>query len=329
MQRSVKTGRKSTTNNITRFFTARIACRISVAIFAFMLFPAFLASCTLESMDNGLRLRIERARSSNSALDVFVFEGEAPYLLDSYQMFPAGQTPVYVVSGPGKKRIVAISSTSGDLYSRSGVSRYQDLSKESFSLLDDSPDNPFCYGEVYADEGSSRDIALSVKPLLSSIRVRSVSCNFMDRPYQHLQFHNDTLSLVNAVSETCLLGTEGGRPVSWLNYGCRTETHPFITAAGVGVIGSERTYCNAVLYCYPNPQGSPPTRLVLEGTVGEDRCYYPITVPVSKSGTRLVLDITISRIGTASPDSEAIPGTYTVDYSTEPWYETDTAFEIF
>ena len=328
MQRSVKMGRKSTANN-TRFFTARFACRISVAISAFMHFPAYFASCSFESPDSGLRVRVERTASSNSALDVFVFEGEAPYLLDSYQQFPAGEAPVYVVSGPGKKRIVAISSTTGDLYSRSGVSRYQDLSKESFSLLNDSPDNPFCYGEAYADEGSSRDIALYVKPLLSSIRVRSVSCYFIDRPYQDLQFHNDTLSLVNVVSETCLAGAEGGRPVSWLNYGSRTENHPFITAAGVGVIGSERINCNVVLYCYPNPSGSPPTRLVLEGTVGEDRCYYPITIPVLKSGTRLVLDITIGRIGTADPDSEALPGTYTIDYSTEPWYETDTAFEIF
>ena len=328
MPRSIKTGRKSTDKPL--FYIARFARRISVAISAFMQLPAFFASCSAEDQAFAPRkIYIERAPSSRGALDVFVFEGEPPYLLDSYQQFPAGNEPLYVVSGPGKKRLVAMSSPTEDIYARAGVTRYQDLSKESFSLLDDSPASPFSYGETTVEEGSTRSISMTVKPLMSCVRVRSVSCDFSGRPYHNSTCHNNSLFLVNAVCETCPLGAEDGRPVAWANFGSHALSHTYLEAEGLGDIGPERKYCDIVLYCYPNPQGSPPTRLVLEGTVGEHKCYYPISLPVPKFGTRLVLDVTIHRMGTDDPDSEALPGTYTLEYSTEPWYETDTVIETF
>lgn len=329
MPRSTKTGRKSTAKNYTRFLTARLARRISVAISAFMQLPAFFASCGTETPAAVARLRIDRQSSGGSALDVFVFEAETPFLLDSYQQFHAGEEPVYAVSGLGKKRVVAVTSTSGDLYARASVTRYQDLAKESFSLLDDSPAAPFCHGETIVGEGNTGSVNLTLKPLLSSIRLRSVSCNFSGRSYEGDGFHNDNLLLINVVSESCPLGAEGGRPVSWLNYGFQTSGHPYLKADGLGDIGPGRTYCNVLLYCYPNPEGSPPTRLVLEGTVGDIRCYYPINLPVVKSGTRLALDVTIRRMGTSDPDSEALPGTFTVEFTSEPWYERETAIETF
>lgn len=329
MPRSIKTGRKSTANYYLHFFTAHFACRISVAITAFMQLPAFFASCAPEGPAGGqARLRIDRAPAAARALDVFVFSAEPPYLLDSYQQFPSGESPVYVVSGPGRKRVVALSAT-GDMYSRAGITRYQDLSKESFSLLDDSPLSPFSFGETVVEEGTSQSANMALKPLLSSLRVRSVSCNFSGRPYYETLFHNDSLFLCNAVSESCPMGAEDGRPVSWANYGFRATSHPYLEAGGLGDIGPGRKYSDAVFYCYPNPLGSPPTRLVLDGKVGEERCYYPINLPVQKVGTRLVLDITIHRMGTSDPDSEAVPGTYTLEYSTEPWYETDTVIQTF
>ena len=327
MPRSIKKGRKSITiDTIPLIFTTHLACRISVAISAFMQFPAFFASCAAEVAPE-FKLRIERAPEASRSLDVFVFSGEPPYLLDSYQQFPAGESPVYVVSGPGRKRVVALTSASGDIYSRAGINRYQDLSKEAFSLLDDSPGSPFSFGECFVEEGTSRSVSMSLNPLLSSIRVRSVSCDFSGSVYLSSHYHNDNLFLTNAVSESCPLGAEGGRPVSWVNYGYNATSHPFLEAEGLGDIGPERKYTNVVFYCYPNPGGRPPTRLVLEGTVGEKRCYYPINLPVPRSGTRLVLDISIHRMGTSDPDSEAVPGTYTLEYSTEPWYETDTVIQ--
>ena len=277
-----------------------------------------------------MTVRIVRSQSwSNGAADVFVFDNQSPFLLDSYQQFLAGDGPLYVSSGTGEKRIVVLSAREGDLYSRSGIQRYQDLCRESFSIMDDNPASPFFYGEATVGEGSSRAATLNVSPIMSSIRVRSVSCNYSGRPYEGMFFHNDRLFLINVVSEFCPLVAEGGRPVSWLNYGSLTDIIPVIVTEGWGNIGPERVHPDVTLYCYPNPQGSPPTRLVLEGNVGDAKCYYPIDINVPEGGMRYVLDITISRMGTPDPDSVAVPGTYTVEYETVPWYEKEPVTEDF
>lgn len=298
-----------------------------MAIAALLQFPAFLASCTQEHA----LIKIDKAPHLYyyGSIDVFVFCNEAPYLLDSYQQFPAGDAPVYVSSGPGSKIIAALSAKEGDLYARAGVRTYPDLFRESFPLLEDSPWAPCFFGTVAVGEGSSRNAAMEVLPLMSSIRVRSVSCDFSGRPYEELCFHNDRLYLVNVVSEFCPLPAEGGRPVSWLNYGALTDDHPYIVAGGCGKTGPGRVYPGIVLYCYPNPKGSPPTRLVLEGTVGDSRCYYPIDIDVPRGGMAIDLDITLHRMGTQDPDSPAAPGTYSVEYSTVPWHEKEPVFEDF
>ena len=326
MQRSTETGRNSTANIFTNYSFARFARRLSAAIIAIMHFPAFLASCTEENFV----VRIDKApRQCYWFTDVFVFCGEAPYLLDSYQQFPAGETPVYVSSGPGEKRIVALPAKEGDLYSRAYVQRYQDLGRESLSLLDDSPSAPFFWGTATVGEGSSRTAVLEVSQVISSIRVRSVSCNFSGRPYEDKLFHNDRLFFINVVSEFCPLAAEGGRPVSWLNYGALTDEHPYITADGWGDTGPGRIYPKVTLYCYPNPKGSPPTRLVLEGSIGDARCYYPIDIDVPRGGIRMNLDITLHRMGTQDPDAPASPDTYSIEYSTVPWNEKEPVTEDF
>ncbi len=326
MKRSIVKGRKYITTN-TVFINALSACRVSVAITALLQFPAFLASCTQEQ----IQVRIDKAPHlySYGSVDVFVFCNEAPYLLDSYQQFPSTDAPVYVSSGQGSKIIAALSAKEGDLYARAGVRTYQDLCRVSFPLLEDSPSAPCFYGTVTVGEGSSRSAAMEVSPLISSIRVRSVSCDFGGRPYEEHGFHNDRLYLVNVVSEFCPLQAEGGRPVSWLNYGAMTDDHPYIAAPGYGDIGRERVYPDMVLFCYPNPRGSPPTRLVLEGTVGPERCFYPINIDVPRGGMAVNLDITLHRMGTRDPDSPAAPGTYTVEYSTVPWNEKEAVVEDF
>ena len=296
------------------------ACRASVASTAFMQLPAILlASCTAQpaAHEAPLRLRAGGAAAGHG-LDLFFFDAKEPFLLDSYQRVSAGEESVYALSGQGRRRIVALSSSERDY---SGVTRFKDLSRASFSLEDDSPRNPLGYVDCIIEEGASRSMDLILLTLLCTVRVRSVSCD--------VQFHSDSLFIVNAVSEFCPLAAGGGRPVSWLNHGAAESTNPFVSAPGLGIIGKERIYPSLSLYCYPNPGANPPTRLVLEGTVGDARCYYPIDLVLARGGICLDLDITIHRMGTADPDTPASPGIFTVEYSTVPWYEMDTVIETY
>lgn len=316
MNRSKKMGRIFTNNFITSSFL-RCACRVSVATSAVLQLPAFFASCTLQPAKE-VHIKINRAEAGR-ALDIFFFDAEEPYLLDCYQQSVVEDSD-YVLSGPGDKIVAAMPATAGDVYARASVSRLQDLYREVFSLEKDSPDNPLRYGLARVGSGASRSLTLNLNPLLCSIRVRSVSCDFSGRPYGVMDFHNDNLFLINAVSESSPLAAEGGHPVSWTNYGFPFSDNPYIYAAGAPP---------ATFYCYPNPAAKPPTRLVLEGMVGDVHCYYPIDLSLPRGGLSYELDITLHRMGTDNPDCSASPGTYTVEYTTVPWYESEEREEIY
>ena len=309
-------GRNFTNNTIKSSFL-RYACRVSVATTAFLQIPAYFASCSVQQVEE-IHIKINKAEAGR-ALDIFFFDAQEPYMLDSYQQ-STGEDCEYVFSGPGDKIVAAMPAMAGDVYARASVSRLQDLYREVFSLEKDNPDNPLCYALARVGSGASRSLTLNLNPLLCSIRVRSVSCDFSGRPYGVIDFHNDNLFLINAVSESSPLAAEGGHPVSWTNYGFPSSKNPYIYAAG----GPPATF-----YCYPNPASKPPTRLVLEGNIGDVHCYYPIDLSLPHGGMSYELDITLHRMGTDNPDCSATAGTYTVEYTTVPWYESDEREEIY
>ena len=310
-------GRKFTNNIITPSIL-RYTRRMSVATAALLQFPAFFASCTMAPAgESNVNIRIREAQAS--AVDVFLFDAVEPYLLDSYQQC-AGEGCSFVLSGPGEKIVAALPARAGDLYARASVSRLQDLTREVFVLENDSPSAPLRYGIARIGSGASRSLALNMNPLICTIRVKSVSCDFSGHPYGQQEFHNDNLFLLNAASESCPLAAEGGHPVSWSNYGFPSSEHPYLYAKG----GPPATF-----YCYPNPAANPPTRLVLEGTVGDVHCYYPIEIPLPRAGMSYDLDITLHRMGTDSPDCTAAPGTYTVEYATVPWRQAEEREEPY
>lgn len=327
MYRSLESVRKSSAN-IINCLHPHSGRRISVAITALLQLPAFLSSCTaapsLPEQERLMTLQSGRAR----ALDVFFFDPHEPYLLDSYQQV-SGERTSYLISGPGEKLLAALPARNGDIYARASVTRLSDLYSEVFSLEEDSPYRPLAWGLERVEEGASRTLTLNLQPMICAIRVGSVSCDFGGKSYNGNRFHNDRLFLLNVVSETSPLGAEGGRPVSWLNYGCLSSSNPMVTTGGYGDIGPKRVNVDETLYCYPNPAGKPPTRFVLEGTVGDVRCYYPITLSLPRGGLYYNLDITLHRMGTQDPDCDAAPGTFTVEYTTMPWYQGYESEEVY
>ena len=319
-------GRILTINTITSRFLCYTR-RMSVATAAFLQIPAFFASCSIAPAEERT-VRIQLREVQASAVDVFLFDAAEPYLLDSYQQC-SGEDCAFVLSGPGEKIVAALPARAGDLYARASVSRLQDLSREVFVLDKDDPRAPLRYGVARIGSGASRSLTLNMNPLICTIRVRSVSCDFGGHSYVQQKFHNDNLFLLNAASESCPLAAEGGHPVSWMNYGYPESNHPYICAKGCGDVGLERVYPDVSFYCYPNPESKPPTRLVLDGWVGDAHCYYPIDIPLTKGGMTYEIDVTLHRIGTDSPDCPASPGTYTVEWATVPWYESDEREEIY
>lgn len=325
-------GRKSL--HATIDFYWHIACRGSVALSVFTQPPALLSSCVSVPPEISHEVHIETKASAEGLIDLFFFDAEEPFLLDSYQRISPYSSPVYGLSGPGRKKVVAIQAGEGDIYGRSYVRALGDLSSDIFSLSKEHPVKPFLYGSTYLEEGRSRTVTLKLKPVLCQIRVRSLCCNFQERPYAGERLKNAKLFLVNAVSEYAPADEAEGRPVSWENIGCLASDSPLLVKDGIGTVGPERIYPDVSLYCYPNPvrtetPGTPFTRLVLEGDVGNAHCYYPVSIPGMAPGKVYELDMTLLRIGMSDPDLPAQTGQIVIDYSTVPWYENDTHTEVF
>ena len=305
-----------------------------IILAAIMQFPAFFSACTplRESAParNGRQIYITWTNNPiKDTVDLFFFDTSGTRLLDAYQRVCApGAQSVAGLSLSGVKRLVALRGLSSGAEQWYRVRNYSDLSKTSFLLENDAPQDPLLWGEVLLEDASYRDISLALSPLLTRIHLRSVSCDFSTQPYSDFCFFNKHLYLSYAGAECRPLGAgDSPEPFSWLNPGFLDSAavlrlpHPeMLLQEGLGDIGPERIFPDREFYCYPGRQ----TCLVLGGRVGADICYYPIPLRDLRPGQTYELDITLLRKGAPDPDMPVESGTVLLETFTEPWTREET-----
>lgn len=306
-------------------------------ITALMQGPAFLTSCTQANTDpfirKGRQIYIQWAKNPTpQTLDLFFFDTLGSRNLDAYQQVNGwdGLTPVYGLAGTGAKRLVILSGHSGETPLWAQIRSYGDLCKHSFTLMKDAPEEPLLYGEALLEDGASKEVNLSLRSPMSAIQVRSLACDFGDRPYASSQFSCARIYLQYAGIECRPLDSEG-LPTAWINPGQLDSAavarlpHPdMILQGGCGTVGPGRVYLNQTFYCYANPVreatlGQPVTRLVLEGSIDGKPCYYPIELPGLQADELLEMDITLLRMGSPDPDLPVHSETVRTETRTVPW----------
>ena len=315
-------------------------CNSAAIVTAFLQCPAFLSSCT-EPGEAVVPARVEAQiylqvtkNPTPATVDLFFFEPDGAQNLDAYQQaeLSLGGSAVYGLSGAGPRRLVALSGLSSTRRDWYDIRNYGSLSKYTFSLEDDSPAAPLLVGETDIPDGASRRVSLTLHPMLSCIRIRSVCADFTGRSYAGQAFHNDQIYLSYAGTECFPVGGGDRLPVSWANAGALDSAsvarfpHPeFLVQEGVGDIGPGRRYPECRLYCYPHPD----LRLVLSGRVMGEMCYYPIPLNGLEPGTEYALDITLYRMGTPDPETPAEPGVFDADAGTLPWEKWPAYDELY
>lgn len=315
----------------TRHLFALTARRISVATHTALLqlLPAFF-SCTSslapEPFDEPSHVYIQWTKSqAPAAINLFFFDTLGIRRLDAYQQIvtPENDSPVYGLSCTGPKYLVAFSGKSGEKESWADICTLNQLKKRSFRLEQESALSPLLFGQVALPDGASRLASLELKPLLCSIRLKSVSCDFSGRPYNDDAFHLHKLFLTYAGSEYRPLEEGDGQAVSWINPGSLDSLEvmnlpnpEMILQEGPGAAGPTRIYPDQTFYCYPGA----PTRLVLEASVGSITCYYPVPLTLER-GCCTELDLTILRMGSPDPDIPTVSGAYSLETRTIPWEE--------
>lgn len=322
-------------HNILVFITTFATDRISAVLLTVVLqlTPAFFCACTPM---RDARPRMEKG----DIIDVFFFDTLQPQLLDSYQRLGAGE-PLYALSSTGAKRVVALAVRSSDSLRWADIRTYGDLCKWAFSLNEDSPDNPLLAGEKILPDGASRVADLEMKTCLTKVVLNSVACDFSQMPYTGQGYLNTSIYMQYAGAEARPFGPGAEYPVSYINPGwldsatVMSYRNPeMLLQKGLGNIWRERKHSGMEFWCYANDVasasvGRPVTRLVLEGFVGNNRCYYPVELPNLKAGQTLKVDLTLLRMGSPDPDIPVSSATVRVETVTVPWVEMEQRAEIY
>lgn len=289
---------------------------------------------------DGIRTPVRIASRAETApgegLDLFFFEAEEPGLLDACEHVDAIPARWEGRSRSGEKILAAVANADGAAFSWNDIRSFRNFSEKTVALGTEDPDAPVMTATAPLTAG--RPVSLTLQPLLAEIRVHSLCCDFHARSYAGARLENVRIYLTN-VCDRCRL--DGESVPSWLNAG---RLDPSGTAALRypemvlqtldGPVGDVTVFPDIRLYAYPNPSeedalGTPFTRLVIEGTLLGETCYYPLSVFPMEGGRSHVFDITLTRFGTADPDIPATRDQVRLSGAVAPWNGMDPLIQRF
>lgn len=280
-------------------------------------------------------------------LDIFAFNDDGLKRLDSYQRFSGvSADAVSAASRRGSKILVAVANTGRAKEDWAFINSFDAILMTEADIRLEDPSCPSMGGIAYADMGEDSECRMELMPLLSEIHIRSIRCDFSDRPYKGERLEDVKVYLTNVNARACLFASSGFKPEDIVNQGRLSDTDmksmrcPEMLFRTLDTeIGSSPEEVDVRLYCYPNDcdeesPGSPFTRLVIEGRAGGYTYYYPINInrpsgsgPDIGSGVgrhcRYQYDIVLTRHGTDDPDIVADPSMAEITCGLMPWYEVE------
>ena len=127
----------------------------------------------------------------------------------------------------------------------------------------------------------------------------------------------------------------------WINEGGLSESdlsrlaHPETVLREIkGPAGETVLKSDINLFCYPNGTSEEDlanrwTRLVIEGQLEGETCYYPVVLGPVEAGTEHIFDFVITRRGTSGPDIPADSRMIRIRSRLVPWQETDPKTETY
>jgi len=272
-----------------------------------------------------------------STFDILTFEDDRLRRLDSYQRVEdIMDNRAYISSTGGKKIFFFCSDSQRNRYSWTGIASYSSLGKLFCDIENENPHSPVITGECRAYAGESCNITLH--PLLSSITLKAICCDFSGTPYAQSTIRDVKVYLTN-VSATCpIIQPEALSPSRIINTGMLNRydmarfKHPEIISRHVTKeLGRETIWPEIQLMCYPNPKtdnpADLPTRLVVEGKINSETYYWPIEIGEKGKGvswnSHYIYDIFIRRKGVSDPDISVTPQQMEINMNVKPWKEIE------
>ena len=278
---------------------------------------------------------------TNTCMDILTFENDRLGRLDAYQRINDFKEDItYVESTGGKKIIFLCSGGPYYRYNWSRISSYSGLNDMRSYLKYESRESPTRTGELRIIAGDSTGL-VSLKPIISQIRIEALSCDFSGTPYADKPITELKAYLINVNSSCPLVCPTPEKPIQILNHGKLSTDdidnmmEPEILYSPITMrLDTSTIRPECCFLCMPNNgmegrAGNPPTRLVLEGKIDGYTYYWPINIGTGQEkGTHIIernysytYDIHIRRKGTTDPDIPISLETGDITFRIEPWIE--------
>ena len=156
--------------------------------FLSLLIPAGCSSTSIEeslppAIDYKVPVMLSDIRNGNTHLDILVFENDRLARLDAYQRIDEFNGNIaYIESTGGKKILFLYAGGPHYHFEWSHVNSYGCLKEMRTQLKHESIGQPTLSGECEIDAGG-RSGQISLKPLISEVRIEAISCDFSNTPY--------------------------------------------------------------------------------------------------------------------------------------------------
>ena len=260
-------------------------------------------------------------------LQIFVFDDKG--VVEDYLDAGASKTGE-IITKEGEKTVVAIVNAPNlkNITSRSALFTATSL------LSDNSLGAMVMTGEVEAVLQDGGSISIPVTRIISKVMIRKITSSFSSSTNASKQFRIKSIYLLNVAGDNTYAATS--EPTIWYNKlmdGYNDNeciSFPLLSDSVNYTIQYRSSYTkDHSFYCYPNlistesfeSAWSPRhTMLVVDATLGNDRVYYPIELPViGRNKCIIIEELVITKKGSDDPYKPVQDGTCSVTVQVVPW----------
>jgi len=185
-------------------------------------------------------------------------------------------------------------------------------------------------GSVAAELTDGAKVTVTVMRLVSKVILKKISTDWVSAAYRTRKFTVNSIYMTNVAGE-CNFAADA-IPAKWYNKLVHEDASldALLYRETKAVIANKGSYSTVQsFYVYPNPVDessssgtwSPRrTMLVLDCTLGEERMYYPVEMPViGRNKTYTIDEILITRKGSDNPWEPVIIGESAVGVTVSDW----------
>lgn len=317
------------------------------------LLPALSYGCTAEGLSPSagtaeckalIRMTGRISKEEYSSMDIFVFKDDDLRILDCYQRVDSPEDWDGTVCSSSGDRIINVCANSRMAADEWPWIRSRgSLEKMTVSLELERRERPYMSGEVRVRARENRPISadMELRPLVSEIYLRSISCDFRGKPYDGEKITDVKVYLTNINAECGMLEDGDIDPRRIINHGrlCPEDLElfedPGLVYQEIGRdIGKEWIKPEIKLWCYASnsPEesiGTPFSRLVIEGRVSGQTYYWPVNINREDGNEGIdrnrqyIYDIKITRKGSADPDIPVDAEDIEMTFKTAIWEEKE------